>query len=328
MEAFIYERYGSPDELELREVERPAVPDDGVLVRVRAASVNPVDWHTLTGEPFLVRAQSGLRKPRTGRLGVDFAGIVEAVGPDVTELQQGDEVFGGRTGAFADYVSVRDAVVLKPGNLSFEEVAAVPVAAVTALQALRDKGRVQAGQKVLVNGASGGVGTFAVQLAKVFGAEVTGVCSTSKVELAQALGADRVFDYTREDFTRSGERFDLMIDIAGSRSWRDCTRVLRDDARVVVVGGPKGGGSLGILGGMAAQRLRSLLGGRTIVTPFLAKLNRADLAELRDLLQAGKVKPVIDRRYALSEVPNALRYLAEGHASGKVVVTALRRVAS
>jgi NADPH:quinone reductase-like Zn-dependent oxidoreductase len=322
VEAFIYERYGSPDELELREVERPAVPEDGVLVRVRAASVNPVDWHTLTGEPFLVRAQSGLRKPRTGRLGVDFAGTVEAVGPDVTELQPGDEVFGGRTGAFADYVAVRDVVVLKPPNLSFEEAAAVPVAAVTALQGLRDKGRVQAGQKVLVNGASGGVGTFAVQLAKAFGAEVTGVCSTSKVELAQALGADRVFDYTREDFTRSGERYDLMIDIAGSRSWRDCTRVLRDDARVVVVGGPKGGGSLGSLGGMAAQRLRSLLGSRTIVTPFLAKLNRADLAELRDLLEAGKVKPVIDRRYALSEVPEALRYLAEGHASGKVVVTA------
>ena len=228
MKAAVRDRFGSPDVVELRDIEKPAPADDEVLVRVRAASVNPADWYEVTGRPYVGRTQMGLLKPKSNRLGVDYAGTVEAVGGNVTEFRPGDEVFGGRSGAFAEYVCVREdrAIVPKPANLTFEEAAAVPVAALTALQGLRDKGQVQPGQKVLINGASGGVGTFAVQIAKALGAEVTGVCSTPNVDIARSLGADHVIDYTREDFTRSDERYDLMLDIAGSRSWSECRRVL------------------------------------------------------------------------------------------------------
>jgi NADPH:quinone reductase-like Zn-dependent oxidoreductase len=320
MRAIVRNTYGSPDVLELQETDMPALTDDGVLVRVRAASVNPADWYGLTGRPYLARPLVGLLKPKSNRLGVDFAGTVEAVGRDVTHVRPGDEVFGGKSGAFAEYVAVREAVVPKPANLTFEQAAAVPVAAVTALQALRDKGRLQPGQKVLINGASGGVGTFAVQIAKALGAEVTGVCSTGNVDLVRSLGADHVVDYTAEDFTRSDRRYDLMLTIAGSRSWSEYRRLLEPKATLVIVGAPKGSRLLGPLGHIVNIRLASLASSQRVVF-FVAKLTRADMTVLRQLLEAGKVTPVVDRRYELSETADALRYLGEGHARGKIVVT-------
>jgi len=280
----VYERYGPPNVLELKEIERPAVVDDGVLVRVHAASVNPFDWHFLTGTPYLTRLGAGLRKPKNHVLGVDFAGTVEAVGKEVTQFHPGDEVFGARNGAFGEYVCVRKSVALKPANLTFEQAAAVPVAGVTALQGLRDKGRLQAGHKVLINGASGGVGTFAVQIAKSFGAEVTGVCSTRNVDAVRSLGADHVIDYTQGDFTRSGQRYDLMFDVAGNRSWSECKRVLTDNATLVVVGGRKTNRWIGPMGDGIKKRLVSLPGSRRVVSPFLAKITREDLAVLKELL--------------------------------------------
>ena len=256
MKAMVYERYGQPEVLELREIDPPPLTDDGVLVHVRAASVNPFDWHMLTGTPYLARLQAGLRKPKSQVLGVDFAGTVEAVGKDVTAFQPGDDVYGGKGGAFGEYVCVRKSVAHKPANLSFEEAAAVPMAAITALQALRDKGRVQAGQKVLVNGASGGVGTFAVQLAKSFGAEVTGVCSTRNVETVRSLGADHVIDYTNEDFTRSGGSFDVLVDVAGNHSWSEVKRVLSENATMIVVGGRKTNRWIGPMGDAVGRASR------------------------------------------------------------------------
>lgn len=323
MKAIVHERYGTPDVLELREVDKPVVGADEVLVRVHATSVNPVDWHTVTGTPYLVRMMAGLLKPKSEFLGVDFAGTVEAVGRDVTQFQAGDEVFGARNGAFADYVCVREerAVVRKPANVTFEQAGAVAVAAISALQGLRDKGQIRSGQRVLINGASGGVGTFAVQIAKSFGAEVTGVCSTRNVEIARSIGADHVIDYTQEDFTRGQQRYDLMLDVAGNRSWSDCKRVLNEKATLVVVGGPKKGRWIGPLGQALKLRLSSLGGSRRVVAPFLAKINKEDLVVLQKLLEAGTVTPVIDRQYELSETPEALRYLGAGHAQGKVVIT-------
>ena len=323
MKAIVYDRYGSSDVLELREIDRPVVTDDGVLVRVHAASVNPVDWHTMTGTPYLVRLQAGLRRPKNEELGADFAGTVEEVGRDVKQFRPGDEVFGARNGSLAEYVCVREerAVVLKPAGVTFEQAAAVPVAAISALQGLRDKGRIQSGQKVLINGASGGVGTFAVQIAKSFGAEVTGVCSTRNVDTARSIGADHVIDYTQEDFTQGRQRYDLMLDIAGNRSWSDCKRVLDDKATLVVVGGPKGNRWIGPLSQALKLRLGSIGGSRRVVAPFLAKITKEDLVVLQELLEAGTVTPVIDRQYPLSEAPEALRYLGDGHAQGKVVIT-------
>jgi NADPH:quinone reductase-like Zn-dependent oxidoreductase len=320
MKAMVYDRYGSPDVLTLREVDKPAVADDGVLVRVRAASVNPVDWHILTGTPYMARLQAGLRKPKSELIGVDFAGTVEAVGKSVNGLQPGDDVFGARTGALGEYVCARKAVVPKPANVSFEEAAAVPVAAVSALQGLRDKGGLQAGQKVLINGASGGVGTFAVQIAKALGAEVTGVCSTHNVDTVGSLGADEVIDYTKEDFTRTGRSYDLMLDIAGNRSWWECKRVLDDNATLVFVGGPKKNRLIGPLGHCLGVLVASFAGNRKVKI-FLAQVTKEDLTFLRELLETGKMKPVIDRKYELSDAPEALRYLGEGHAKGKIVVT-------
>ena len=326
MKAVRYHRYGGPDVLELQEVAMPAAGDGELLVRVRAASVNPLDWHFMRGAPYLVRAMAGLSRPKpsASRLGADMAGTVEAVGQNVTGFQPGDEVFGGleERGTLAEYISVRaDAVVLqKPAGLTFEQAAAVPVAAFTALQALRDKGRVQSGQKVLINGASGGVGTFAVQIAKALGAEVTGVCSTGNVGMVASIGADQVVDYTREDFTRAERRYDLLIDIAGSRSLAETRRVLAPKGALVLVGGPNKGRWIGPFGRTIRMLLQSPAVSQRMVS-FLAHQNRDDLAVLRELLDAGKVTPVIDRTYRLNQVAEAVRYLETGHARGKVVIT-------
>jgi NADPH:quinone reductase-like Zn-dependent oxidoreductase len=320
MKAIVRDTYGSPDVLKLREIEKPELTDDGVLVRVHAASVARGDWYTLTGL-YVGRAEMGLRKPKSRLIGGDFAGTVEAVGRDVTGFQPGDEVFGGRSGALAEYVCARvRSVALKPAHLTFDEAAAVPTSALTALQGLRDRGQIQPGQNVLINGASGGVGTFAVQIAKALGAEVTAVCSTGNVDLVRSIGADRVVDYTREDFTRSDQRYDLMFDNAGSRSWSECKRVLKPHATVVLVGGQMGGRLLGPLGHVIKMRLAAVLSSRKAVF-FVAKFNSADMEVLRELLEAGNVKPVIDRRYELSQIAEAFRYMGEGHAQGKVVIT-------
>ena len=320
MKAIVYCDYGSPDILKLEDVEKPTAGDDQVLVRVRAASVNPLDWHVMRGTPRFGRIEMGLRKPKETRLGVDFAGTVEAVGKNVTGFKPGDDVFGARTGAFAQYVSVRAdrAVVLKPANITFEQAASVPIAAITALQSLRDKAHVQAGQKVLINGASGGVGTFAVQIAKSLGAEVTGVCSTRNVDLVRSIGADKVIDYTKEDFTKSGERYDVFIDNVGNHSLSDCRRVLTLQGKYVMVGGQSGQWISPMDRALNAVLLSKFVSQE--MGMFLAKLKKDDLSTLSDLMQAGKVKPVIDRRYKLSEVPEAIRYLEQGHARGKVVI--------
>ena len=318
MRAVVYERYGAP---ELRDIEAPGVPDDGMLVRVRAASLNPLDWYFLMGKPYLGRLATGLAKPKRTVPGVDFAGTVESVGKNAKQFRPGDEVFGAGRGALAEYVRVAESrVALKPAHVTFEQAAAVPVAALTALQGLRDYGRIQPGQQVLINGASGGVGTFAVQIAKSFGAEVTGVCSTGNVDQARALGADTVIDYTREDFTRSGRRYDLMFDIAGSRGWSECKRVLGAEAKLVVAGGPRTNRWIGPLAHFFRIGVASMRGGRRAAM-FVARMNQQDLTVLKALLEAGKVTPVIDMRYALSEVASAFRYLGEGHARGKIVVT-------
>ena len=319
MRAIVGDRYGSPDVLELREIDKPDPTDDEVLVRVRAASLNPADWYGVTGRPYVARALMGLRKPKSNSVGADIAGTVEAVGKNVTQFRPGDEVFG-RSKAFAEYVCVGEAVAPKPANLTFEEAASVPVAGITALQGLRDKGQLQPGQKVLINGASGGVGTFAVQIAKALGADVTGVCSTRNVDLVRSLGADHVIDYTHEDFTRSDRRYDLMLDVAGSRPWSACRRVLNPQATLVIVGAPKGNRLMGPLSRIVKVRLAALPSSQKAVF-FIAKFNKPDLAVLRELLEAGKVTPVIDRRYELSDCAAAFRYLGEGHARGKIVIT-------
>jgi NADPH:quinone reductase-like Zn-dependent oxidoreductase len=324
MKAIVYESYGSPDVLELGEVEEPTPKDDEVLIKTRAASVNPVDRHLMRG-PFLLRLMTGLRKPRDTRVGRDLAGQVEAVGRNVTRFQTGDEVFGVSRGAFAEYACAREnKLALKPANLTFEQAAAVPVAALTALQGLRDKGRIQPGQRVLINGAAGGVGTFAVQIAKSFGADVTGVCSTRNVDMVRSIGADHVVDYTQEDFARSGQRYDLILDNVGNRSLSDCRRVLVSKGILVL----NGGGSLGqnedrwigpLARSIAALVLSPFVSQKVVM--FLASINKDDLIVLKELMEAKKVTPVIDRCYTLSEAPEAVRYLEEGHARGKVVIT-------
>ncbi len=320
MKAVVHRCYGAPEVAELREVEKPTPKDDEVLVKVQAAAVNPLDWHEMRGEPYIVRASNGFGAPKDGRLGVDFAGTVEAVGKDVKRFKAGDEVFGGRGGAFAEYVVVRESrnVVHKPANLSFEQAAAIPVAAVTALQALRDDGKVQAGQKVLINGASGGVGTFAVQIAKHYGADVTAVCSTRNVELVRSLGADRVIDYKTTDFTQGDERYDLIVDMVGNHGVFALKDVLQPEGRLVIVGGPAGKW-LGPLKGpiyayLASPFVKQHMG------LMLANLTPEDLQLLADLAREGKVTSVIDRRYPLSQTAQAIAYLEEGRARGKVII--------
>lgn len=317
MKAVVRERYGL-DAVELQEVERPELADDGVLVRVRASSVNRVDWYDVTGTPWVARPLIGLRGPKSRVIGRDFAGTVEAVGKAVTELRPGDDVFGGRSGSFAEYVCVTEGVALKPANLTYEEAAAVPVAALSALQGLRDHGQLRPGQEVLVNGASGGVGTFAVQIAKALGANVTAVCSTRNVEQARSLGADHVIDYDGEDFTRSGRRHDVILDVAGGKSWSQCRRVLKPHATLVMVGA-KGNRLIGPLGHIAKVRLAASRGSRKAVF-FIASINRPDMRVLRELLESGEVKPVVETRYELGEVADALRYMGRGHARGKIVI--------
>jgi NADPH:quinone reductase-like Zn-dependent oxidoreductase len=323
MKAIVHERYGSPDVLELRDIDTPVVDDDSVLVRVRAASVNAYDWHMMRGLPFLVRMSEGLRKPKQPAMGVDVAGQVESVGKNVTRLRPGDEVFGSRTGSLAEYVrgGPKSFLVPKPANLTYEQAAAVPMAATTALQGLRDKGQLKPGQRVLVNGAAGGVGTFAVQIAKALGAHVTGVCSTRNAEMVRSIGADQVVDYTQEDFTRSEQRYDLILDVAANRSLSDCRRVLVPNGVLVIVGAPPDARRMGpivarLLAAVASSRFSSKK-----VLPFLAKNSKEDLIVLRELIEAGKVTPVIDRTYPLSEAAEAIRYLETGHARGKVVIT-------
>jgi len=322
MKGIAYHCYGSPDVLKLEDIEKPVAGDDQVLVKVSAAAVNPLDFHYMHGTPYLMRLDSGIGTPKNTRLGVDFAGTIEAVGKNVTKFKPGDEVFGGRTGAFGEYVAVRAdrALVLKPANMTFEQAAAVPVAAITALQALRDKGHIQAGQKVLINGASGGVGTFAVQIAKSFGADVTAVCSTKNLDMVRQIGADRVVDYTKEDFTQGDQHYDLIVDTVGTHSLLDYKRVLTSQGNLVMVGGPVDNWLIGLLGSVAWAKILSPFVSQKF-DMMLAELNPEDLTILRDLMQAGKVTPVIDRTYKLSEVPEALRYLEQGHARGKVVIS-------
>jgi NADPH:quinone reductase-like Zn-dependent oxidoreductase len=321
MKAAVHERYGSPDVVKLEDVEPPQLEDDGVLVRVRAVSVNRSTWYAVMGRPWLARPMmDGLRRPRTPLISGDFAGTVQGVGKDVTDLQPGDDVFGTSSGAFAEYAVAGIAVARKPANLTFEEAAAVPVAGITALQGLRDHGGLRPGQAVLVNGASGGVGTFAVQIAKALGAEVTAVCSTRNVDQARALGADGVIDYTREDFTRSGRRYDLLFDNAGSKSWSSCRRVLEPDGTLVLVGAPIADPFFGPLRHIARKWIASHRGSQKLVF-FVAKPNTEDLNVLRELIEAEKVRPVVERQYQLSDVADAFRYMGEGHARGKLVIT-------
>jgi NADPH:quinone reductase-like Zn-dependent oxidoreductase len=321
MKAVVYRCYGPPDVLKVEDIEKPTPADNQVLVKVRAASVNPLDWHFMRGKPYMMRMMAGVGAPNDSRLGVDFAGTVEAVGKNVTRFKPGDDVFGGRNGAFAEYVAVREdrAVVLKPSNVTFEQAASVPVAAVTALQALRDQGHIQPGQKVLINGASGGVGTFAVQIAKSFGADVTGVCSTKNVAMVRSIGADHVIDYTQEDFTKSGQRYDLILDNVGSHSLLEYRHALNPKGIVVIVGGPNTGAWIGPMDAVIRAKVLSPFVSQQF-SFFLAELNPEDLGLIRDLLQSGKVSPVIDRRYKLNEVPAAIAYLEEGHSRGKVVI--------
>jgi NADPH:quinone reductase-like Zn-dependent oxidoreductase len=321
MKAVVRDRYGI-DALELRDIATPAPADNEVLVRVRAASINPADWYAAEG-PIFARVGNGLRRPKDNRVGTDFAGTVEAVGKNVTEFRPGDDVFGARTGALAEYVVVpHDRVIApKPQNVSFEEAGGVGIAAITALQGLRDKAQVQSGDEVLITGASGGVGTFAVQIAKDLGAEVTAVCSTRNVDQVRSLGPDRVIDYEREDFTRRDERYDVIVDVASTHSWADSRRVLTPDGKLVMVGAPKGKRALGPLRQIARILLAGRMRGSQTVVFFIAKLNNADLNVMRELLESGKVTTVIDRTYPLSEAADAFRYLGEGHARGKIVVT-------
>jgi NADPH:quinone reductase-like Zn-dependent oxidoreductase len=321
MKAIIYTPGGSPEGLRFNEVATPTPAQDEVLVKLHAAALNPLDKHfTARIGPLFLRLLLGRRAPKNHILGSDIAGRVEAVGKDVRQFRPGDEVFGGIVlGGFAEYAcAMEDRLALKPANISFEDAAAVPIAAVTALQGLRDKGRIRPGQKVLVDGASGGVGTFAIQIAKSFGAEVTAVCSTNKMDQAVSIGADHVIDYTREDFTRSGLRYDLILGANAHHSLLDYRRALSHDGICVLVGG--GGGAFRFLQAMLVGTLLSLVGNKKVIT-FMAKLNKEDLVFLKDLLAGGKVVPVIDRSYPLSDAAKAISYLGEGHARGKIVLT-------
>jgi NADPH:quinone reductase-like Zn-dependent oxidoreductase len=327
MKAVVHRCYGSPDVVTYEDAPKPTPADNEVLVRVHAASVNPLDWHYMEGTPYVMRIEAGIGKPDNPRFGVDFAGTVEAVGKDVKRFKPGDEVFGGRTGAFAEYVTIREqrAIALKPAGLSFDQAASAPIAGTTALQAIRDTGQLTAGQKVLIIGASGGVGTFAVQIAKSLGAEVTGVCSTRNVDMVRSLGADHVIDYTREDFVKTGQQYDVVMDNVGNRSLSDLIsfrHLLAPKGIFILIGG--GGPNAGNWIGPLATPINAW-----ILQPFvnqkyawiLADLNQDDLAKLGELMQTGKVTAVIDRRYKLSEAGEALRYLEKGHARGKVILT-------
>jgi NADPH:quinone reductase-like Zn-dependent oxidoreductase len=324
MKAIIYNDYGPPHVLTCEEIERPTPGDNEVLIKVRSASVNPLDWHFVRGIPYFLRMISGLRKPKNARLGVDVSGQVEVVGRNVTQFKPGDEVFGTCLGAFAEYAcSQENKLALKPARLTFEQAAALPVAAITALQGLRDKGRIQPGQKVLIIGAAGGVGTFAVQIAKFYGAEVTGVCSTRNVEMVRSIGADHVVDYTKSDFTQGDQRYDIILDNVGNRSFGDCRRVMTAKGILVSNGGgslsENDGSLIGPLTGSIPALVSSLFMNQKFVT-LMASTTNVELTVLKELVDAGKLTPVIDRSFGLTEVPEAIRYLEKGHARGKVVI--------
>jgi NADPH:quinone reductase-like Zn-dependent oxidoreductase len=322
MKAAVYTRYGPSDVLEIRDLEKPVPKDDEVLIKVRAVSLNPADWRLMRGVPKIFRILFRLREPtiaEPGRPGHDVAGQVAAIGRSVTQFKPGDEVFGSCRGACAEYVCASESkLVAKPTNVTFEQAASVPVAALTALQGLRDKGHIQPGQKVLINGAAGGVGTFAVQVAKSFGAEVTGVCSTRNVDLVRSIGADHVIDYTREDFTRGGQRYDMILDNVGNHSLSACRRVLNPKGLCVIAGAPKKAGIF-LARALTGPVLSWFVSQKFVM--FIAKMTKEGLTVMNDLMKTGKVMPVIDRTYSLSEIREAMRYLEEGHARGKVVIT-------
>ncbi|MEX0795986.1 MAG: NAD(P)-dependent alcohol dehydrogenase [Acidimicrobiia bacterium] len=319
MKAAVRSRFGSPEVISVEDVEEPSLTPDGIQVRVRAASPNRADWYAMTGRPYLARITMGLFRPKDPRIGGDFSGTVEAVGGEVTDFRPGDDVFGGKVGAFAERLVVTRAVVRKPDSLSFEEAATLPTAGVTALQALRDRGGLQPGQKVLINGASGGVGIFAIQIAKALGANVTAVCSTPNTEQALRLGADKVIDYTKADFTRSGDRFDLVIDIAGSRRWSDLKRILVPQARVVIVGAPDEGKFLGPLRHILKTRVSSI-GSSQTATFFIAKFNQPDFELLGEMTKNGQIRPLIEATYPLSGIAEAMRHMGS-RVRSKIVIT-------
>ena len=320
MKAIVYRCYGSADVVEYIDVEKPIPGDDELLVKIRAAAVNPYDWHYMRGSPYLMRLGAGIGKPTDPRLGVDFAGTVEAVGSKVTKFKPGDAVFGGATGAFAEYVTIGEdrAVTLKPPDVTFEQATSVGIAAITALQALRDKGQLQSGQKVLINGASGGVGTFAVQIAKSLGADVTGVCSTRNVEMVRSLGADHVFDYKKENYTESGQQYDLIVDMVGNHSLSANRKMLTPNGRLVMVGGSKGDWIAPLKNPLKALFLSPFVEQELIT--LLARLTQDDLATLGELMQDGKVTAIIDRHYPLRDAAAAIRYSEEGRARGKIII--------
>ena len=321
MRAVIYCEYGPPDVLRIENIEKPVPGDDQVLVRVRAAAINPLEWHFMRGTPYIARTSMGLRVPETIRLGVDYSGVVEAVGRNVTQFKPGDEVFGGRSGALAQYVTARAdrAIVPKPASITFEQAAGVSVAGITALQALRDQGGVEPGTRVLINGASGGVGTFAVQIAKALGAHVTGVSSTRNVELVRSLGADSVIDYTKDDFTQGAQRYDVIIDNVANHSLSKMRRVLKPRGKYIMVGSPSGrwvDPLPRVLGAMIMSRFVD-----EEMRFFISELRKEDLTLLAELMASGKLRPVVDRQYPLSEIQQAMAYLETGRARGKVVIT-------
>jgi len=325
MKAIVYQNFGSPDILRFEEIDKPTPADNEVLIRVRAASVNPLDWKLMKGGPFILRLLLGLGKSKIKRPGVDVAGQVEAVGRNVTQFKPGDEVFGICRGAFAEYATSqsvsgkKSVLVLKPANVTFDQAASAPVAALTALQGLRDKGRIRQGQKVLINGAAGGVGTFAVQMAKSFAANVTGVCSTTNVDMVRSIGADCVIDYTKEDFTRSGQRYDLVLDCVGNHSLSACRRVLNPKGILVMVGAPDDSPVFRLLARLLGALVLSRFVSQQMVF-FIAKVNQEDLTILGEFMATGRITPVIDKHYRLSQLPEAFRYAAEGHSRGKLIV--------
>jgi len=322
MKAITLRCYGSPDVLNLEMVERPQPADNEVLIKVKAAAVNPLDWHYMRGSPYIMRLMgAGIGKPENHKTGVDFAGTIETVGANVTEFMPGDDVFGGGNGAFAEYITIAEdrALVSKPTNMTFEQAASVPIAAITALQALRDKGQLKAGQKVLINGASGGVGTFAVQIAKSFGAEVTGVCSGRNAEMVRSIGADHVIDYKKEDYTDKGQKYDLIVDMIGNHSLSENRSVLNPDGIFVIVGGSKGNWLAPLAAPLKAMVYSPFVDQEFVL--LIAQMRKKDLAVLGKLMETGKITPVIDRSYSLSEVPEAIRYSEEGHARGKIVIS-------
>jgi NADPH:quinone reductase-like Zn-dependent oxidoreductase len=321
MKAIVYYEYGGPDVLRCEEIEKPAPREGEVLLKIRAASLNPYDWHFMRGEPYAVRLMAGIGKPKNKRLGADVAGVVEAVGRNVTQFKPGDAVYGLCHGAFGEYVCTSETkLVNKPDDVSFEHAASVPIAGLTALQALRDKGKIQPNQYVVVNGASGGVGTFGVQIAKSFGAIVTGITSTRNIELVRSIGADYVIDYTKGDFTKGEWKFDLILDCVGNHTFAECRRVLNLNGKVIGAGGTTDNWMLKPISRMITGAVQSMFVSQTPVS-IMAKMNQADLLAMNELLSSGKVKPVIDRRCSLTELPDAMRYLEQGHARGKVILS-------